>query len=75
MLGHASNALVGSLKHFLSLHFLLVQPQGSEKLGPFQVFPRHSHIHAHVCGLLDSQGYVGAFQNLMQTSHSQLFPF
>lgn len=63
VLGHAFNALAGynSILTLISVFHRCSRSARGEQVGPPQVFPGHTHSSAHVYGLLDTQGYLGAF--------------
>lgn len=63
----------GSLRFCLSPHFLLVQSlkvsQRLRRLGLSQVFSKDMPNAGHVCGLLQSQEFMGALQNHYTPKH------
>ena len=59
MCGHTFNNLAGSLKLYLSYHFLFAQRL---KITLSQVFPGDMQSHTHECGLLDSQEHSELFK-------------
>lgn len=63
VLGHAFNAPAGynSILALISFFHTFSQSARGEQVGPPQVFPGHTHSSAYVYGLLDTQGYLGAF--------------
>lgn len=61
-----------TLPPFLPLKSLTASQR--QELGPSQGFPEHVHSPRSLCGLLDSQEYVGVFQSSLWTSHLSDFP-